>query len=222
PNKCSNPGYCGGGHGRTSLKIVFISRHCGIDSVSGRKYVHVNRTVIGKGGYHFRTVFASKGTYRNYVVRYFGTIVYLIVGKIGIVGIVQVLAGISCRMYKKNIVFSSVFNSIVYPIRIGGEGLTKTPINDFCPIVNGITDTQGNILIVFITIGYGPDTHDGHIIGYSIGTFSIVSFGSDNTGNMGTMAFISYPALWISIAIIGIVDIIGVVPHDFPTIKIRI
>ena len=125
-------------------------------------------------------------------------------------------------MNKKYIVVSSIFYGIINPCCIGRKRFPETTVNYFGAIVNGIANAQGNVLIVFVSVRNCPNAHNCYIVRYTIYTFTVISLCSDNPGNVGAVAFIFHPVLWVSVSIAQICYVIGIVTDNLTSVKIYI
>src|SRR5690606_24816639 len=180
--------------GGPALEFVLVPGHGGIDSRPGGEHVHVLFAVVGETGHHFGAIGLGQGPHGDQVVGEF-PLAFVVIGVIGVFGIVQVLAIVARGMDDQHILGGRVLNGIIYPFGIGGEGFAKAAINDRGPVVHGIADAQGDVLVVFVPVGNRPNAHDLHIVGHAIGPLAIVAYRGDNARNVGTVAFGVHPVL---------------------------
>src|SRR5687767_382012 len=100
---------------------------------------------------------------------------------------IDILSVVTCRMNQQYTFRFGVFYRFVHPMFFRRKSFTKAHIYHLRAIINGITDSQRNILIMLITIWYRPNGHDLYIVSDAIHTHSILPGSSYDPGYMGTM-----------------------------------
>ncbi len=128
-----------------------------------------------------------------------------------IIGCINVLGIVTSCMYQQYTLAVGIFYGLINPFLLWREVFTKAHVDDPSAIVYRITDSQGNIFIMLIAIGYRPDHHDAHIIRHTIHTLAIVAHGADDTGYVCAME--RRGGHYIRIAIVFIIDIVFIITY---------
>ena len=144
----------------------------------------------------------------------------MIVWIIGVFRIIKVFTIISGGMHDQYILGFCIFYGIIHPLCFRGKSLSKATVDNRCPIIHGISDAHGDILIVFIPIWNSANTHEFHVVGYTVDTNAIVTLRSDNSSYVGTVAFSHHLVFWVSISVGNIGNIITIVTYWGTTIKV--
>jgi len=134
----------------------------------------------------------------------------------------QLKAVIPGGMDDQYIFLGGVFDRLINPFLIGRIGFTETGIDDSGTIVYRIPDGQGNILVVFIPVWYGPDTHDPDMVGDPVHSQAVCAFCGDDACHMCAMGFIFNPVHGVSVPIVPAVDVVGIVPNHVAAVKIHV
>ena len=87
---------------------------------------------------------------------------------------------IASSMHQQHSFAFRILHRIVHPFFLGGEAFTKTHIDHFGAIIRRIANSQGNIFVMLVTIGYCTNSHDSYIVSNTIHAYAVVSYGADN------------------------------------------
>jgi hypothetical protein len=119
-------------------------------------------------------------------------------------------------MDQQNAFAFGIQNGGIHPGFLRGEVFAKAHVDDTGAIVDGITDGECNVLVVFVAVGYGADHHDPDIVIDAVDAFAVIPFGSDDAGDVGAVQRLSGHD--IAVAVITVIEIFFIVADDFMAI----
>ncbi|MNE34021.1 hypothetical protein D3C80_1277220 [compost metagenome] len=100
---------------------------------------------------------------------------------------------------------------------------SKTTINYFGSVINGISYGKCNVFVVFISIWNRSHSHDFYIVGNTVPSYVIVSCLSNNSGNVRSVQrFFFIRSKDNIVSVFSVFYIIRIVAHYFSAVKFLI
>src|SRR5690606_7968384 len=110
--------------------------------------------------------------------------------------------------------------SLPYPFFVWREVFSKTTVDYFSSVVHGITDRQGNIFIVLITIWNSTNRHDFYMLCNAVHSNTIVSLCCNNPSNVCSVFRMFSITHYIVITIVSIFDVFRIITYDGSSVVI--